>query len=586
MFFSRLLNPTRLLSVLLLLGLLSACGQTAGPSPRYAIVRFENLSGDPSLEWVGFGASDFLSRSLQTAMDGPVLSPDAIGRSSQALGVHSASAPGISAQRTSAMVAGANRVISGYVERSPGGVRITASEENVVTHRSLLTLSASAASSYEALKLLAKKFSDKAGAPATTNEEALRLYCLSLEGTATDAPLLLERAVALDPAFGRAWLGLVRTLMATGDRARAVSVIEQARAQKLAPVDRANLDFEEAGLENDRAASLAALRKMYTLSAGDNDLGRSLAQAETAGGNFREAAAVWKKLTVDTPADTNAWNQLGYTLCWGGDYAGALAAIRHYATLRPNDSNPLDSEGDIHYWFGKFSLAASSYLAAHARSSAFLEGGGLYKAAWAKFRAGDKTGAETLFGQFRDLREKAGDHSVVLFAGDWLYRTGRPQEAIALLRDAAAKKSGPNDAAISAVAAIQLTVWDLLAGDRAAAAKDAATLGNAGLTPAALLARFATLPSASAGEWDARATHLLAAPQLAALRESALGYALIFDDKKQAAIPVWERIVKQSAGNDFFSRAVLARLKGQAAEHVMLPDAVNLNEFAAVPDKL
>ena len=71
-----------------------------------------------------------------------------------------------------------------------------------------------------------------------------------------------------------------------------------------------------------------------------------------------------------------------------------------------------------------------------------------------------------------------------------------------------------------------------------------------------------------------------------ALRASAIGYALILDGKKQAALPVWEGIVTQSPGTDFFSRSILARLKGQPLEHAIPPDAVNLNQFAAVLDKL
>jgi hypothetical protein len=79
---------------------------------------------------------------------------------------------------------------------------------------------------------------------------------------------------------------------------------------------------------------------------------------------------------------------------------------------------------------------------------------------------------------------------------------------------------------------------------------------------------------------------MLASPPLAGLRSMALGYALILDGKRQAAIPVWEGIVKQSPATDFFPRAILTRLKGQPVEHSAPPDSVELNQFAAVADKL
>lgn len=592
-------NARRLALVLSLSALLAACGhKDSGPALHYAFVGFENLSGDAALDWVCRGASEFLSRSLQSAMPGNgaggkagvVVSPEAMERSSQTLGAHPANAPGISAARSGALIAGANRIVTGYVERTAAGVRITASEEDAVTHQAVLTLSATASSPFEALNQLAHRFSDKAGPPPTNNAEALRLYCTALAAPATEAPPLLERAVALDPAFGRAWIALARSSVSLDGRDHVLEVIAQARAQKLAPLDQAWLDVEDASVRSDRTGRLEAMRKASELDPGDTGLGRNLAGIETAAGNFSQAAAVWKRLTVNNPEDTDAWNQLGYTLCWSGDYAGALAALREYARLRPAEANPLDSQGDVYYWFGKFGDAAASYSAAYAKVPGFANGEDLYKGAWARFRTGDKAGADILFGKFREVREKAHDPSIDILAGDWLYRTGREEEAAALLRDALRKASEndapPGSSAIRAGIAAQLAVWDLLAGDRAAASKDVADGGTSGFTPGDLLVRFAVMPSASASEWETRAARILAAPQLAGLRPAALGYALILDDKKQAALRVWEEIVKESPGTDFFSRAILARLKGQRPEHTPPPDPGNLNEFAAVLDKL
>lgn len=596
------------LSILLIIAALStACSQKeSGPPPKYAFIGFENLSGDASLDWAARGSGEYLTASLRDAMHtasgskSPVLSPDAIARAGQPLGGHPANAPGSSASRESAIVAGADRIVSGYLERVPAGVRITASEEDAGAHQTIRTLSATAASPFDALRLLAHDFSAQASSPATGNAEAFRLYSTALALPPADAVPLLAQTVQLDSNFGRAWVLLARTYVALGDRTHAADVIAEARTHKIPSLDQAWLNFESAALGSDRSASLSAMSKVADLDPSDGVLARALADADTAAGRFSDAAGVWKRLTKDSPADVNAWNQLGYTLSWSGDYAGALAAVAEYARLRPNDANPLDSRGDIQYWFGKYADAAGSYAAANAKMPGALNGGELYKEAWAKFLAGDKDAADSLMERFQNARERAKDPSIDLFAASWLYRTGRAKEAVAMLRrnqtnDGAAvltngttnssnSGSTPVSSVVRAETSAQLAVWDLLAGDRATAAKDVAAGGATGLTSNDLLVRFATLPSAPVPAWETRAAHI--PPQLAALRNAALGYALILDGKKAAAIPVWEEIVKQSGGADFFARAILARLKGAPVDHAIIPDPLNPNPFAAIPDKL
>src|ERR1700722_17284338 len=98
--------------------------QTVGPPPRYAVLRFENLSGDPSLDWTARAASEMLSISLAGVLDGPVLPSTALAKLTPALGPEPSAVPGISGQRQEALVAGATRLISGYVERASGQISI------------------------------------------------------------------------------------------------------------------------------------------------------------------------------------------------------------------------------------------------------------------------------------------------------------------------------------------------------------------------------------------------------------------------------------------------------------------------------
>jgi tetratricopeptide (TPR) repeat protein len=566
----------------LLAASLCGCGKkAAGPPPRYAVVRFENLSGDPALEWTARAASDLLTHALSGALDGPVLARAAITRVSASLGSYPAGAPGISTEREAAQIAGATRVITGYVEKTSAGVRVTGTEEDLRTHKALRSLMAVERDPVKAMTRLARGFSAKAAPPRISNEVALRLYFTSRELETEKALPVLEQAVAAEPDFGEAWVALAETRRAQGDRAGAESTIAKAREQKLDKLDSAYLDFLAATLDGEQGgARLEALKRVSDLSPGDTVLLRSLAETEAGAGQFAAAAKSWRKLAEILPADADALNQLGYTLAWSGDYTGAVAAMNEYARVRAADPNPLDSLGDVHYMHRKFTAAAQTYLRNHAKFPDFQGGGDLYKAAWAQFMAGDKAGADATFAQFGKAREKVA--SFPLVAADWLYRTGRTKEAATELRKSIATAGTPAD---KAAMYDEMAIFELLEGNRAAAENDARAAGSP-VTPGSFLVRFCTLPTASAAEWEARAMRMVPAPAGAAIRSLAVGYALLLDGKKQEAIPVWKDLSEKAKATDFGLQSVYTKLKGEQPKLAILPDPASVNPFAAVLEKL
>ncbi|MDP9171696.1 MAG: hypothetical protein M3N54_13855 [Acidobacteriota bacterium] len=575
MYFSGLRRAGAVALLLFSAGVFTSCQKRVTESPpRYAVLRFENLSGDPALEWAGRGTSEFLSRSLSAALAGPVLNYAALGRLSPALGSRPGNAPGISTERSEALLAGATRLITGYVERSGGSIRIAAEEIDVRSSKSVRRLTASGSTVLGALTQLSGEFSPAAQPYLTSSAEALRYYVNGFEESGDQAIGDLQRSLDADPDFGPAWSLLVNANLARGNRDAAEVLIGKAGHRRLDLFNQANLEYSGAVLRSDQGDQLLAMRRISALSPGDTVLLRSTAEADTRAGEFTYAAAEWNKLAAVLPDDAGAWNQLGYTRAWGGDYAGALAALKEYARLRPGDPNPLDSAGDVHYLFRKYADAAASYLEANARSPEFQSGGSLYKAAWAKFNAGDKTGADSAFIQFKAAREKAKATGIWLFEADWLYRTGRTKQALALLE----RESSPD-------ARLQLAIWYLIAGDRTAAAKEAAAAGPP-TTGAAFLVRFATLPSASAAEWQRRAERMFPASATATVRMIAVGYALLLDQNEDDALPVWRKIIAEEPGTDFFSHAIYARLNGEKETLAILPDPNTVNEFAAVLDNL
>ena len=65
-------------------------------------------------------------------------------------------------------------------------------------------------------------------------------------------------------------------------------------------------------------------------------------------------------LTYD-PKDESVWNILGYAYANKGDQAAAIQANDQYIAVRPGDPNPVDTRGDILYWFGRDDEAIADY---------------------------------------------------------------------------------------------------------------------------------------------------------------------------------------------------------------------------------
>lgn len=524
-----------------------------------------------------------LAVSLAGAMNGPVLSSAALVTGEQLLGSRSASAPGVSTERERALLAGATRLLSGYIERQGNNkLRLAVTEEDLSTGKSPRIVTATDSSPITALDEVARQLAPHPKPAITANTAALRLYAIALESPVPTGIDDLKQATKLDPNFGLAWAVLENLEVAQGDRAAAKDVLNRARQQKLDPLSLARLNLEASNIEGDQRARIEALRKVVELSPEDTSLRRSLAEAEMTAGQFTAAAGDFRKMAVAIPNEPGIWNEVGYALLYAGDFQGALAALGQYAQLLPKEANPQDSIGDVNYVSGHFDAAAERYLRAHQLQPEFERHGDLYKAAWAKFRAGDKTGADKSFAQFRMEREKVNDALIPLMVADWLYRTGRHREAVESLRKTVAET--PSDSLRSNGYSL-LTIWELLAHDRAQAARDSLLIGPKLSDAPMLVARFAALPSVSAEEWASRAEQLIPA-SMSGLRPLALTYALVLDGKREAARPVWEKVVESSPATDFFARALLARIEGKPREHPLIPDPANVNEFLAVLEAL
>ena len=66
-------------------------------------------------------------------------------------------------------------------------------------------------------------------------------------------------------------------------------------------------------------------------------------------------------LTIVKTSAESLLNILGYSEAFNGNQTAALQANDQYVALRPNDPNPLDTRGDIYFYFGQDDQALANY---------------------------------------------------------------------------------------------------------------------------------------------------------------------------------------------------------------------------------
>lgn len=549
---------------------LTGCpGCAPAPAERLAILRFENLSGDPTLDWMGRALSESMIGSLTGSGRTWVIPFKTLHATGGAGSMRLLSAPGISTERTLALMAGANRILYGRYSLATGGFRVEASMEDPATGKRVRTVNATAAEVPQAAESLARQLAATARAPGTRNREAMREYAAALD--TRDAPAAeaaLERSVKADPDFGAAYLLLARSALERGDRTAATQTLQKARDHALAPIERARVEAELAAVRGDAAGRQRALAELARLTPADPEPYHGLASLATAAHRYPQAAGWLRRAAELAPGNIVVLNTLGYTEAYAGDLQAATVALREYERLRPREGNPLDSLGDVHVAMGRFAEAGRFYLEAWQRDPAFLGGGTVFKAAQVRAMAGDVAGADKLFEKYLEARRAAGDRLLEYRRAEWEWRTGRRRAALDRLGKFAAAATDP-----AGLTWGQLAMWRLTLGDeegaRAAAQKTQALL------PRLLTARV------PASEWAARADQLAgdrAGPQA---RDLALACGLLFArDFRSAAAPLERLYASWEPGSDPAVPVLLAWVYAEAGQ---LERAAPLLAFYPIP---
>ena len=455
-----------LLAAIILTGCARQSRQS-GPE-RIAILRFENLSGDTSVDWLGRALSEVVAYEV-TAI--PSARLQAFNR---AMGARPVSAPGISTENPLALAAGATRIGYGEYTVRNGRLeaRLTLEDPRTLKMVRVVETTAPAGDVLAAGNALARQISDRTVDFATHNPEALMLYAKALEANdAASAEQGMAAAIAADPDFTPPYQDLARLKAQHGDRAGAQDTVARALAtKKVSGMERARLEVEAAEIAGDGAALLASLDKLAKLDPGDIPVLRTLGDLSLQRHQYSSAMRAYQKAAGVAPDDPDIQNTLGYAAAQAGDFDAAVAALKRYRTLRPTDPNALDSMGDIHVIAGRFTEAEQFYRDAHKQNPAFLNDGDLIKAAMARLLAGDAAAATQVAGDYFAARKQKNDPALDYRRAHWDWVVGRRHEAIREMEGfAAAVEKVPALRQGAAAAWGDLAFWNLLLGNREAA---------------------------------------------------------------------------------------------------------------------
>src|SRR5262249_48801057 len=256
--------------------LVAGCARKQEVTPgRLTVLRFENLSGNSSFDWMERGAARQIA--------------------SQVKGATAVDSHQRQTERERAIVTGATGILHGYVSQSGGRLRLRAELEDAGPGKCAGSAEAAGPVSAGLVPLanaVARQLDPGASAAGAKSEAALAAFIGALEASDSGAAAgSLSRAIAADPDFGAAYLTLIELSLARKDRATAERIVAMARARggALSPIDRARLDVASAQMSGDAAALSQSLAMLSRLTPADQNLLRALADSELASRRYPAA---------------------------------------------------------------------------------------------------------------------------------------------------------------------------------------------------------------------------------------------------------------------------------------------------------
>jgi tetratricopeptide (TPR) repeat protein len=293
-----------------------------------------------------------------------------------------------------------------------------------------------------------KSNSDKI-AITTSSEEARQLYLkgrdLNEKLRATDARAQFEKAIALDPNFALAYVGLANTAGTPKEFFDATTHAASLES-KVTEGERHVILGLEAALKGDPAATLSHYNTLVKLFPNDERAQTLLGNAYFGQQDYRAAIEHFEKAIQINPSFSAPYNQLGYAYRFLDRDDDAEKTFKKYTELIPDDPNPYDSYAELLMKMGRFDDSIKAYQKALSMDPNFVAsyiGIGndyIYK--------GDTEKARAAFSKINELARNTGERRLSHFwmAASYVH-DGNTNKAIDEIKASSALAEKENDAA-------------------------------------------------------------------------------------------------------------------------------------------
>jgi tetratricopeptide (TPR) repeat protein len=174
----------------------------------------------------------------------------------------------------------------------------------------------------------------------------------------------LQKAVELDPDFAIAYLNLSDISQLLGDAQSSQRALEKAKALAVKATEKERLYIEASyagAVERNQAKRLEILKQLIAKFPKEKLAHYLLGVYYYGREEYDEALSELGLALKLDPEYGAALNQIAYTYGAKGDYESAVARFKEYASLFPDDANPLDSMGEMFFRMGRLNEALAKY---------------------------------------------------------------------------------------------------------------------------------------------------------------------------------------------------------------------------------
>ncbi len=361
----------------------SGRGAAGAQHKSIAVLYFNNLTQDQSLNWLDSGLTDMLTTNLAQVKGLDVLSTERVMGAVQSVTKDGKSLDPAQAQKV-ARDAGADAYITGALLKvGPTELRLDVRVQDTGSGQILYSdklegqdvqsifgmvdrLTANIAVNFLPASALPAK-GPEIEQTSTSNVEAYKHYELGMDFSRRffndDAIRELTEATRLDPQFALAYLRLADIYWLQGDSRRddeLTTKVEQMQA-RLPRYDQLSLQIKTVGKSRDLESLAQAYKAVIAEFPRSSEDVSNLASVLSSLGRPEEGAEVCRHALAADPKNEDLLNTLAYNLAESGDFSSAIAENDQYMAVRPGDPNPLDSRGDILFDAGRDDEAVAAY---------------------------------------------------------------------------------------------------------------------------------------------------------------------------------------------------------------------------------